>query len=77
MCFVRPVFLAGIVALFASGASAEIWDLQVPSVPFDDDSPTVAMAYQPLDHAARPWRLCVIYPHLKDAYWLSVNFGMV
>ena len=77
MCFVRPVFLVGIVALFASCAAAETWDLQVPSVPFDDDSPTVALAYQPLDQAARPWRLCVIYPHLKDAYWLSVNFGMV
>jgi periplasmic protein TorT len=31
----------------------------------------------PLDRAARPWRFCVLYPHLKDAYWLSVNFGMV
>jgi protein TorT len=77
MCFVRPVFLVGIVALLASGAGAETWDLQVPTVPFDDDSPTAALAYQPLDHAAQPWRLCVIYPHLKDAYWLSVNFGMV
>jgi protein TorT len=28
-------------------------------------------------HADKPWRFCVLYPHLKDAYWLSVNHGMV
>ena len=22
-------------------------------------------------------KLCAIYPHLKDSYWLSVNYGMV
>lgn len=27
--------------------------------------------------ASRPWRLCAVYPHLKDSYWLAVNFGMV
>src|SRR5690606_412549 len=25
----------------------------------------------------RPWRLCAVYPHLKDSYWLAVNYGMV
>ncbi|MGY3941741.1 TMAO reductase system periplasmic protein TorT [Aeromonas tecta] len=25
----------------------------------------------------RPLTLCVLYPHLRDAYWLSVNQGMV
>lgn len=77
MRFVRPVFLAVSLAIAANSACAETWDLQVPKVPFDDTSPTEPLAYQPLDHAAQPWHLCVIYPHLKDAYWLSVNFGMV
>lgn len=27
--------------------------------------------------AARPWQLCAVYPHLKDSYWLAVNYGMV
>ena len=22
------------------------------------------------------WMLCAVYPHLKDSYWLAVNFGM-
>ena len=21
-------------------------------------------------------KLCAVYPHLKDSYWLSINFGM-
>ena len=25
----------------------------------------------------RKWRICASYPHLKDSYWLSVNYGMV
>lgn len=24
-----------------------------------------------------PKKICAIYPHLKDSYWLSVNYGMV
>jgi protein TorT len=31
----------------------------------------------PALQASRPWRLCAVYPHLKDSYWLAVNFGMV
>lgn len=77
MRFMRPLFFAVLLVVAACGAYAETWNLQVPTVPFDDDSPAEAVAYHPLDHAAQPWRLCVIYPHLKDAYWLSVNFGMV
>jgi protein TorT len=77
MRFLLHLVVAGLLTGFGSLANAETWDLQVPTVPFDDDSPTAPLLYQPLDHAAKPWRLCVIYPHLKDAYWLSVNYGMV
>lgn len=63
--------------LMVGAAQAEIWKLEARSVPFDDSSPAIPIDYVPLDHAARPWRFCVLYPHLKDAYWLSVNYGMV
>ncbi|HQY42657.1 MAG TPA: TMAO reductase system periplasmic protein TorT [Paracoccaceae bacterium] len=77
MQILRHLFVAVLLTLSTHAASGETWQLQVPSVPFDDDSPTTTVAYEPLDHAAKPWRICVIYPHLKDAYWLSVNYGMV
>lgn len=59
------------------GRAETTWRLEARSLPFDSNSPAVPLTYRPLDRATRPWRLCVLYPHLKDAYWLSVNYGMV
>ena len=75
----RSAMVAAILVggLLADVARAEIWKLEARSVPFDDSSPAVPIDYIPIDHAAKPWRFCVLYPHLKDAYWLSVNYGMV
>lgn len=30
-----------------------------------------------VENIAAPEKICAIYPHLKDSYWLSVNYGMV
>ena len=27
--------------------------------------------------ASKVWKLCALYPSLKDSYWLSVNYGML
>src|SRR6056297_1794850 len=70
-------FLAALFALWAPVAMAETWRLQVPDRPFDYDAPASVIDYRPLDRASRPWLFCVAYPHMKDAYWLSVNYGMV
>jgi protein TorT len=77
MKFPRHLLILGSAAFAGHSAGAESWQLQVHETPFDDDSPTTPLLYHALDHAAKPWQLCVIYPHLKDAYWLSVNYGMV
>lgn len=69
---------AAVLALLAGPVMAqEVWPLVERAVAFDDESAGVPVRYAPLARAARPWRLCVLYPHLKDAYWLSVNYGMV
>ncbi|CAH0529567.1 TMAO reductase system periplasmic protein TorT [Vibrio hippocampi] len=43
--------------------------------------PAFCYANAPTDANANPntnaEKLCAIYPHLKDSYWLSVNYGMV
>lgn len=36
-----------------------------------------AQALNTVEKSNQPWRLCAVYPHLKDSYWLSVNYGMV
>ncbi|WP_230426515.1 TMAO reductase system periplasmic protein TorT [Paragemmobacter aquarius] len=68
--------LACFMAIALPVSAQETWPLQERILPFDDTSAGRPIDYIPLDHASRPWRLCVLYPHLKDAYWLSVNFGM-
>jgi protein TorT len=30
-----------------------------------------------LDAPTREWKICTSIPHLKDAYWLGVNYGLV
>ncbi|MFC1674196.1 substrate-binding domain-containing protein [Pseudomonadota bacterium] len=36
-----------------------------------------SQTYRPLDKASAPWKICVSIPHLKDAYWITVNFALV
>lgn len=63
------------LAIFA--ARAETWRLETWSTPFDYSSDSRIIDYQPTTAASREWHLCISYPHLKDAYWLNVNYGMV
>ena len=69
--------LALILMFLSLPARAETWSLQAPVVPFDYQSGLLNVDYAPLPSASRDWTICVSYPHLKDAYWLSVNYGMV
>ena len=51
--------------------SVEVWD-----PPFDMASPRKTVDYVPLPKAAQPWEICVSFPHMKDAYWLAVDYGV-
>lgn len=44
--------------------------------PFDMASPRKSVDYTPLNKAAKAWDICVSFPHMKDAYWLGVNYGV-
>jgi protein TorT len=45
--------------------------------PFNQQRQHVRKEYTPLAHAAKPWRLCASIPHLKDDYWLAVNYALI
>jgi protein TorT len=64
-------------AAMATAIRAEVWRLETWSTPFDYSSESRIIDYQPTTAASRVWHLCIAYPHLKDAYWLNVNYGMV
>ncbi len=51
--------------------SVEVWD-----PPFDMASPRKTVDYSPVPKASKPWEICVSFPHMKDAYWLAVDYGV-
>ncbi len=75
------LIVAAAVAAFGPGSAAnevpDDWPVDTWSPPFSYNGLETHVAYAPLAHAAKPWRICASYPHLKDSYWLSVNYGMV
>jgi protein TorT len=52
--------------------AVDVW-----SPPFNVEHQHTVQEYVPPERASRPWRICVSIPHLKDDYWLAVNFGLV
>ncbi|WP_194842532.1 TMAO reductase system periplasmic protein TorT [Endozoicomonas sp. OPT23] len=65
-----------IVQLTFNTVFADQWLVQKASPAFNF-SHTVPAKVSVLKRASSRWKLCVLYPHLKDSYWLSVNYGMV
>ncbi len=81
--FARRVATTGLIALLLAlplPAAAADWSpipVWVWDPPFDTASPRSKQSYEPLSAASREWKICVSIPHLKDAYWLGVNYGLV
>lgn len=44
--------------------------------PFQVNGPMKNIEYTPLKKADKKWRICVSFPHMKDPYWLSVDYGV-
>lgn len=75
--FTTVLIVAGVNFAFSAIAAEEYWLLETWAIPFNYKSASRTIRYKPLSFASKKWRICASYPHLKDAYWLSVNYGMV
>ncbi|WP_244487816.1 TMAO reductase system periplasmic protein TorT [Aminobacter sp. DSM 101952] len=76
--FLAAVFLAlGCGQQAMAEDVAGTWKLNAWAEPFGYSRPATTIDYQPVAKAAKAWRICASYPHLKDSYWVSVNYGMV
>ncbi|MGD8241559.1 MAG: TMAO reductase system periplasmic protein TorT [Desulfobacterales bacterium] len=79
----RLLVCAGIMLALAipTGLKAgEAWyplAVDVWTPPFNEAMQRQSQQYTPLEKASKPWRIRVFIPHLKDAYWLGVNFGLI
>ncbi|HEY1016160.1 MAG TPA: TMAO reductase system periplasmic protein TorT [Herpetosiphonaceae bacterium] len=61
----------------AAASTAPTYKVEVWNPPFDFASPRTPVDYAPLAAADKPESLCVSIPHIKDSYWLAVNYGVV
>jgi protein TorT len=73
--------LAVLVAITVSTVQAEkAWfpvEVDVWNPPFNDTRQREQKLYTPLESAQKKWRIQVFIPHLKDDYWLGVNYGLI
>ena len=61
-------------ATYASAAEANWWPLKVNDV--SSGKPVVA-DYVPLEKADKPHKICVLFPHMKDSFWVATAYGVV
>jgi len=69
-----------IVSLSVAVSAEKVWypvEVDVWTPPFNDTRQREQKLYTPLEKAQKKWRIRVFIPHLKDDYWLGVNFGLI
>ena len=76
-CGVLSVLAAAVLVFPAQAAAAWTYSVEVWDPPFDMESPRRSVDYSPVEKASQAWDICVSFPHMKDAYWLGVNYGVV
>lgn len=76
----RKLLLAASAAFMipAGLASATtVWSVDRWTPPYDFQNEPKRTEYKAISKASKPWKLCVIFPHLKDPYWVATNYGVV
>jgi len=76
-CSLVNSLCAALLALSPGAQGDDSWQVETWSKPFDYQSESRIVDYRPTGPATRRWHLCISYPHMKDAYWINVNYGMV
>jgi periplasmic protein TorT len=64
------------LALTSSVRAADTWSADVFDVVNGKFVPGTYTSISTKD-ITKPWRICVLYPHLKDDYWLGHDYGIV
>ena len=73
------VFLAFFFTLCQNAQAEPDWfpyPVEVWNTPFEMTSTRTSIDYIPLSHTHTDLKICVSFPHVKDTYWLAVNFGI-
>lgn len=65
------------VALAATSLTAQAQKWGPVKVIDQSSGKDVVVDYSPLDKASKPYKLCVLFPHMKDSLWVAVAYGIV
>ena len=65
------------ILMIFSAQSAFALEIISYQPPFKADKQPTKIQYSFLTSVSKSWKVCAVYPHLKDSYWLSINYGMV
>src|ERR1700738_433393 len=66
------------IAMLGQAGMAKAADKWWPAKIYDLDSGSAKVSdYSPLEKAAKPWNICVLFPHMKDTFWVAVDYGVV
>lgn len=77
LIIMNKIRLFSFLLLFFSVHASYGMEIITHTPPFAEHKQSQAIQYQPLKKAVKGWKICAVYPHLKDSYWISVNYGMV
>jgi protein TorT len=69
--------LATTVLSVGAAQAKDWWPFKIAAAKGGDLKNIQSIDYVPLEKADKPWSLCVLYPHLQDSYWVSVNYGII
>ncbi len=78
--FTRVLSVSVTTMILGGSAFAADWfpyKAEEVTPPFSANGKSSPVEYVPLDKASKPWKICVSFPHMKDAYWLGVDYGVV
>ena len=48
-------------------------EISTISIPDRRKSPNIRRSKKP----PKPWNICVLFPHMKDTFWVAVDYGVV
>ncbi|MFO1082231.1 MAG: TMAO reductase system periplasmic protein TorT [Reyranellaceae bacterium] len=75
MSKISTTVLSLLLALPAAGAfAADDW---TANLMVDEKNPSAVYKPLPVGAITKPWKLCVAFPHMKDAYYVAKDYGVI
>lgn len=75
----KSLAIASLMVLASTGVAlaSQSWEVDQWTTPYDFATTPERTTYTAIEKSSKKWKLCVVFPHLKDPYWVATNFGVV